>query len=251
MVEISFAEFKELPKKKVNKNSLQPGKKYYIINTSTRYEKTIPVLKGTFIQKVGDRYDFSDVEFVVNPFKEGGKHNGFYNRRELKFYEVIEPGETEKNNKYTTINELNEFINEKRVEPHDITPTISFMGKDYRKAKKTFDFTFKKPVSSKKTSPPSKKTSSSSKKTSSSSKKTSPPSKINRISSPSTISSKSSSKNSRPPSKINSISSLSTISSKSSSRNSASHNPIVQPSTSRTRTNTKKGGNISRKRRYL
>jgi hypothetical protein len=251
MVEISFAEFKELPKKKVNKNSLQPGKKYYIINTSTRYEKTIPVLKGTFIQKVGDRYDFSDVEFVVNPFKEGGKPTGFYNRRELKFYEVIEPGETEKNNKYTTINELNEFISEKRAEPHDITPTISFMGKDYRKAKKTFDFTFKKPVSSKKTSPPSKKTSSSSKKTSSSSKKTSPPSKINRISSPSTISSKSSSKNSRPPSKINSISSLSTISSKSSSRNSASHNPIVQPSTSRTRTNTKKGGNISRKRRYL
>ena len=244
MVEISFAEFKELPKKKVNKNSLQPGKKYYIINTSTRYEKTIPVLKGTFIQKVGDRYDFSDVEFVVNPFKEGGKPTGFYNRRELKFYEVIEPGETEKNNKYTTINELNEFISEKRAEPHDITPTISFMGKDYRKAKKTFDFTFKKPVSS-------KKTSSSSKKTSSSSKKTTPPSKINRISSPSTISSKSSSKNSRPPSKINRISSPSTINSKSSSRNSASHNPIVQPSTSRTRTNTKKGGNISRKRRYL
>jgi len=90
MVEISFAEFKELPKKDVDKKTLVPGKKYYTINTASRNEKFIPVLKGTFTQKVGDRYDFSDVEFVVNPFDEGGKPNSFYNRRELKFFEVIE-----------------------------------------------------------------------------------------------------------------------------------------------------------------
>ena len=229
MVEISFAEFKELPKKTINKNSLQPGKKYYTINTSTRDEKNIPVLKGTFTQKVGDRYDFSDVEFVVNPFKERGKPNGFYNRRELKFFEVIEPGETERKNKYTTINE---FISEKRTKPHDITPNISFMGKDYRKAKKKIDFTFKNPVSSKKTS--------------SSSKKSTP---SNRISSPSTISSKSSSKKSTPsnrisslPSKINRISSPSTITSKSSSKNSSR----------KTSSRIKKGGRrVSRKRRNL
>jgi len=185
MVEISFAEFKGFPKKQINKNSLQPGKKYYIINTSTRDEKFIPVFKGTFTQKVGDRYDFSDVEFVVNPFNEGGKPNGFYNRRELKFFEVIEPGNFEINNKNKTILEMNEFINEKRAEPHDITPTISFMGKDYRKTKQNFYNTFKKP-SSKSSSRINRITNSSNKSSKSSTR-------INRISSPSTKSSHSSS----------------------------------------------------------
>lgn len=187
MEEISFAKFKELPKKKVDKKNLHPGKKYYTINTSTRDEKNIPVLKGTFTQKVGDRYDFSDVEFVVNPFKERGKPNGFYNRRELKFFEVIEPGETERKNKYTTINELNEFISEKRAKPHDITPNISFMGKDYRKTKQNFYNTFKKPTT-KSSSRINRITNSSSKSSSSKSSN-----RINRISSPSTKSSHSSS----------------------------------------------------------
>ena len=187
MVEISFAEFKELPKKKVDKKNLHPGKKYYTINSSTRDENFIPVFKGTFSQKVGDRYDFSDVEFVVNPFNERGNPSGFHNNRELKFFEVIEPGEFEINNKNKTIRELNEYNSEKRVKPHNLTPNISFIGKDYRKTEQNFYNTFKKPTS-KSSSRINRITNSSSKSSSSKSSN-----RINRISSPSTKSSHSSS----------------------------------------------------------
>jgi hypothetical protein len=132
---------------------LQPGKKYYIQDTRRRSENFITVYKGTFTQKKGNKNEFSDVEFVVNPFNDVGKPFGFNNKRGFKFMEVgdFEPTEFEKHNKRTTINELNQFINEKKAEPHDKTPTISFFGKDYRKATKRFNnkYTLKNPTSSK------------------------------------------------------------------------------------------------------
>lgn len=169
MVEISFAEFKELPKKDVNKQRLQPGKKYYIQDTSRRSDKFTTVFEGTFNQKNGDWNQFSNVNFVVNPFNQTDKPFGFNNKKGFKFMEVIdfEPTEFEKHNKKTTINELKHFIGEKKAEPYDKTPTISFFGKDYRKARNRFNnrFTIKKPSSS-----PSNSKSRSSKKTSSSKK---------------------------------------------------------------------------------
>ena len=40
--------------------------------------------------------------------------------------------------KTKNITELEEYIRLKRAEPHDETPTVSFIGKDYRKAKSRF-----------------------------------------------------------------------------------------------------------------
>jgi hypothetical protein len=195
MGRISFAEFKELPKRDVNKQKLEKGKKYYIQDTTRKNAKLITVWKGIFIQKNGEWNEFSDVEIVVNPlFDQGGNPHSFNNKKGNKFSEVIdfEPTEFEINNKNKTIHELNEFINEKRVEPHDITPNISFMGKDYRKAKTRFynnTHTFKKPSSTKinRITSSSKRTSSPSTKinriTSSSKRTSSPSTKINRTTS--------------------------------------------------------------------
>jgi hypothetical protein len=170
MEKITFTEFKELPKKDVDKKKLVPGKKYYIQETKRTGENAgTTVFKGNFSRKNGDWNEFSNLEFLVNPFNKVVKPHSFSNKKGFKFTELIEPGETEKNNKNKTILEMNEFINEKRVEPHDNTPNISFMGKDYRKAKTRFynTHTFKKPntstkinritISSKRSSSPSTK----------------------------------------------------------------------------------------------
>jgi hypothetical protein len=211
METISFAEFKELPKKNVDKKKLHPGKKYYIQDTSRRGENGITVFKGNFTRKNGDWNEFSNIDFVVNPFNQGGKPQSFSNKKGFKFTEVIdfEPTEFEFNNKNKTIHELNEFINEKRVEPHDNTPNISFIGKDYRKAKTRFynTHTFKKPYTS---------------------------NKINRITS-------SSKRSSSPSTKIN------RITSSSNSKNSNSNSSFRK----RTSNSKKGGRRVSRKRKYL
>jgi len=56
-----------------------------------------------------------------------------------KYYEVdMEPTTIDIKHKKTTIKELKSFINETKAEPHDTTPPISFMGKDYRKTRDKF-----------------------------------------------------------------------------------------------------------------
>lgn len=87
---ISFAEFKELPKKEVKKNKLEPGKKYYIQDTTRKLDKYKTVYKGVFIEKRGDSNIFSEVEFVVAPFGMGGKPFGFNAKSGHKFLEIIE-----------------------------------------------------------------------------------------------------------------------------------------------------------------
>ena len=87
---ISFAEFKELPKKEVKKNKLEPGKKYYIQDTTRKLDKYKTVYKGVFIEKKGDSNIFSEVEFVVAPFGMGGKPFGFNAKSGHKFLEIIE-----------------------------------------------------------------------------------------------------------------------------------------------------------------
>jgi len=88
---ISFSEYKELHKKKINKkNNLTPGKKYYIQDTTRKIDKYKTVYKGVFIEKRGDSNIFSEVEFVVAPFGMGGKPFGFNAKTGHKFLEVIE-----------------------------------------------------------------------------------------------------------------------------------------------------------------
>jgi len=87
---ISFSEYKELPKKEINKkNNLTPGKKYYIQDTTRKIDKYKTVYKGVFIEKRGDSNIFSEVEFVVAPFGMGGKPFGFNAKSGHKFLEVI------------------------------------------------------------------------------------------------------------------------------------------------------------------
>ena len=87
---ITFAEFKELPKKNADRNNLEPGKKYYIQDTSRRSERTITVYIGTFLEKRNDFNNFSDVEFVVAPYGISGKPFGFNSRSGFKFMEVVD-----------------------------------------------------------------------------------------------------------------------------------------------------------------
>ena len=138
---ISFAQYKELPKKEVNKKyNLTPGKKYYIQDTSSRNDNHKTVFIGVYTHQANGYNHFNDVDFLVSPFGRGGKPHAFNTKSGSKFLEVIDfnPTELDFKNKNRTLTELHEFIHEKRAEPHDSTPPISFMGEDYRKAKHTF-----------------------------------------------------------------------------------------------------------------
>jgi hypothetical protein len=138
---ISFIEFKELPKKEINKKyNLTPGKKYYIQDTSRKKDNLKTVFRGVFTHQSNGHNNFKDVEFLVNPFGDVGKPHGFNAKTGHKFMEVIDfnPTELDIKNKNKTITELHEFIHEKKAEPHDNTPPISFMGEDYRKVRNNF-----------------------------------------------------------------------------------------------------------------
>lgn len=153
---VSFEEFSKLPKKKATKN-LIPGKQYYIQDAyiqgarkEQNYRKTT-VFTGTFVKKYdsdinGDikkMCEFKDVQFLVAPFGApfgtGGRPQGF-NEKKHTFMEIIRTTPTESDilNKRGNLDELQTFISEKKGEPHDEIPSVSFFGKDYRKAKKRF-----------------------------------------------------------------------------------------------------------------
>lgn len=138
---ISFSEFKELPKKEVNKKyNLIPGKKYYIQDTKRKNDNLKTVFVGSYTHQTNGTNYFDNVEFLVAPFGAVGKPIGFNAKSGSKFMEIIDfnPTELDFKNKNKTLTELHEFIHEKKAEPHDKTPTISFMGEDYRKAKSSF-----------------------------------------------------------------------------------------------------------------
>jgi len=138
---ISFAEYKELPKKEVNKKyNLIPGKKYYMEDTSRKNDRYKVVYIGTYSEKRNDYNFFDDIELIVAPFGTEGKFSGFNAKKGFKYFEVIDfnPTELDYKNKNKTLTELHEFIHTKKAEPHDSTPPISFMGEDYRTAKHRF-----------------------------------------------------------------------------------------------------------------
>lgn len=135
---ITFEEFSKIPKNVVNKTSLKNRRNYYIQDSRGNNKK---VYKGTFIgkDKQGDYNNFENVEFVVNPYNEVALPFGFNNRKGFKFMEIMEPTSRERSLKNKTINELKQFISEQKLEPENITPGISFIGEDYRKARDRFN----------------------------------------------------------------------------------------------------------------
>jgi hypothetical protein len=148
MNQIKFAEYELLPKKpplKKPSKELQPGKMYYIEDTNTRTKAHKSVRIGRFVGSYKPQpenieyHKFENVRNLVNPFNNSAIPFGFSSKGK-KFMEVIDfnPTELDIANKKNTISELSEFITQKRVEPYDETPTISFMGQDYRSARDRF-----------------------------------------------------------------------------------------------------------------
>jgi hypothetical protein len=146
MKEITIAEFEKLPKKgPIAGKLLEVDKLYYIRDIRN---KTNPVFIGRYVKlvtyyndnSVSYNYRFEDVEYLVNPSKYNQQPRNTYGNIE-KYYEVLYPTPTKLDiqNKKATISELRDFISEKKAEPHDETPTISFMGKDYRKVRDKFN----------------------------------------------------------------------------------------------------------------
>jgi hypothetical protein len=146
MKEITIAEFEKLPKKgPIAGKLLEVDKLYYIRDIRN---KTNPVFIGRYVKlvtyyndnSVSYNYRFEDVEYLVNPSKYNQHPRNTYGNIE-KYYEVLYPTPTKLDikNKKSMMNELRDFISEKKAEPHDETPTISFMGKDYRKVRDKFN----------------------------------------------------------------------------------------------------------------
>jgi len=144
MKEITLEAFKQLPKRgPYSGRSLKPGTMYYIHDTRN---SSNPVYIGTYVGPVnyyGDHatmvnYKFENVRYLVKPSNYRNEPGTIYGNVH-KYYEVsLEPTSIDIKHKKTTIKELKSFINEKKAEPHDTTPPISFMGKDYRKVRDKF-----------------------------------------------------------------------------------------------------------------
>jgi len=144
MKEITLEAFQKLPKRgPYSGRSLKPGTMYYIHDTRN---SSNPVYIGTYVGPVnyyGDHatmvnYKFENVKYLVKPSNYRNEPGTTFGNVH-KYYEVsLEPTSTDIKHKKTTIKELKSFINEKKAEPHDTPPNISFMGKDYRKTRDKF-----------------------------------------------------------------------------------------------------------------
>ena len=146
MKEITIEEFFKLPKKAISSGRhLEEGKLYYIRDSRNKLN---PVYIGRYVKpvtyyndnSVSYNYRFEDVEYLVNPSKyQQNPSNIFGNLPQ--YFEVLDPTPTKLDikNKKSMMNQLRDFISEKKAEPHDETPNISFMGKDYRKVRDKFN----------------------------------------------------------------------------------------------------------------
>jgi len=145
MKEITLEAFKKLPKRgPYSGSSLKPGSMYYIHDTRRNDN---PVYIGTYVRPVyyyndnstSVNYRFENVSYLVKPSDYRNAPGTTFGNVH-KYYEIpMEPTSIDIKNKKTTIKELKSFINEKKADPHDSTPNISFFGKDYRKARNKFN----------------------------------------------------------------------------------------------------------------
>jgi hypothetical protein len=147
MSTISYDEFLLLPKKQPTKN-LIPGKQYYIRNGVRKRNDYIDVYVGTFDRttryvesngKKSEYFQFTEVKYLVKPSWGGSVVPSGFAKSGWIYTEVIpiEPTEEDIENKKVNIEELEEFIDERKLLPVE-THAISFIGKDYRKAKRSF-----------------------------------------------------------------------------------------------------------------
>ena len=144
MKEITLEAFQKLPKRgPYSGRSLKPGTMYYIHDTRN---SSNPVYIGTYVGPVNYyndntalvNYKFENVKYLVKPSNYRNEPGTTFGNVH-KYYEVsLEPTSTDIKHKKTTIKELRSFINEKKTEPHDSSPNISFFDKDYRKARNKF-----------------------------------------------------------------------------------------------------------------
>jgi hypothetical protein len=154
MKEITLAQFNKLPKKgPYSGSSLKPGAMYYIHDTRRNDN---PVYIGTYVRPVyyyndnstSVNYRFENVSYLVKPSNYRNAPGTTFGNIH-KYYEIpMEPTSVDIKHKKTTIKELKSFINEKKAEPHDSTPNISFFGKDYRKARNKFNNSSRSSLSS-------------------------------------------------------------------------------------------------------
>jgi len=145
MKEITIAQFNKLAKRgPYSGSSLKPGAMYYIHDTRRNDN---PVYIGTYVQPIyyyndgnstSVNYRFKNVSYLVKPSDYRNEPGTTFGNVH-KYYEIpMEPSKIDIKNKKTTLRELDDFINEKKAEPHDISPNISFFGKNYRKARNKF-----------------------------------------------------------------------------------------------------------------
>jgi hypothetical protein len=147
MSTISYDEFLLLPKKEPTKK-LIPGNQYYIRNGVRKRNDYIDVYVGTFDRmtsftkpdgKKNEYFQFTEVKYLVKPSWGGSVVPSGFAKSGWIYTEVIpiEPTAEDIENKKVNIQELEEFIHERKALPVE-TPAISFIGKDYRKAKRSF-----------------------------------------------------------------------------------------------------------------
>lgn len=126
----------------------------YYIHDTRRNDN--PVYIGTYVRPVyyyndnstSVNYRFENVSYLVKPSNYRNAPGTIFGNIH-KYYEIpMEPTSVDIKHKKTTIKELKSFINEKKAEPHDSTPNISFFGKDYRKARNKFNNSSRSSLSS-------------------------------------------------------------------------------------------------------
>jgi len=148
MSTISYEEFLSLPKKEPTK-TLIPGKQYYIKNGRRKRNDYIDVYVGTFDKttyfteyngKKKEYFQFTELKYLVKPSWGGETISSGFAKSGWIYMEVIPTSPTEEDieNKKDNMIELKEFIDEQKVLPVE-KPTISFVGENYRKAKKSFE----------------------------------------------------------------------------------------------------------------
>ena len=146
---MTIAEFELLPKKLIASKKLEEGKIYYIEDVSRRKKEYREVYQGMHFldtySKDKNILTFKYVRIIVAPFGVGGMPYGFP-KKNHKFYEATSIPSVRDHSRFKdNIKNMDSFITTQKAAPVEKGETnISFIGKDYRKSKKSFNKSVKK-----------------------------------------------------------------------------------------------------------
>ena len=148
MTIISYEEFKNITKKNIRGKDLKKNNLYYIDfindNDHTIYsgiverhiERSNPTLSNSVEFKNVNIVTHTNPYYISTPnFSMSASEN---EDNELKFYELVEPLAQDLENKKNNIQDLNQFILEKKAEPVNDS-NVSFIGEDYRESRRNFE----------------------------------------------------------------------------------------------------------------